>query len=87
MATQLWLREGDEDVWHRLTRRIDSARWQAACGWEMSAMHGYLWPQKLGEAGPLAAERCNDCVGGVTTPVDEGRDADNLAERSMHGAG
>jgi hypothetical protein len=79
MAALVWLREGDEDVWHHLVRRISSGRWQTACGWEMSAMHGQLWPQKAGEVGPLAAERCNDCVAGVTTPADEGRDVDNLA--------
>lgn len=81
MAADIWLREVDELVWHRLTRRATPGRWQTACGWEMSAFRGQVWPQKSGEAGPLATERCNDCVAGVITPLDEGRDADNLAAR------
>ena len=55
--------------------------WQTTCGWEMSALRGQVWPQKDGEAGPVAAERCNDCVAGVTTPPAESGDADNLAAR------
>ena len=81
MASQIWLREGDEPVWHRLTRRAGPGLWKAACGWEMSALRGLVWPQKVGEVGPLDVERCNDCVAGVTTPAGEGGDADNLAAR------
>lgn len=79
MASQIWLSEGDERVWHRLTRRAGPGRWQTACGWEMSALRGQVWPQKPGEVGPVPAERCNDCVAGVATPADESRDVDNLA--------
>ena len=75
----IWLREGDEAVWHRLTVRTGPARRRTACGWEMSALRGELWPQKLHEVGPPLTERCNDCVAGVTTPERESRDVDNLA--------
>lgn len=78
MATQIWLMEGDERVWHRLARRTAPGRWTTDCGWEMSAIRGKVWPQKIGEAGPLAEERCDDCVAGQTTPASEGDDADNL---------
>ncbi|MDQ3688926.1 MAG: hypothetical protein M3406_02615 [Chloroflexota bacterium] len=81
MASQIWLREGDEAVWHHLARRVGQGTWLTVCGWEMSAFRGRVWPQKPGEAGPLAVERCHDCVMGDTTPVSESRDADNLAQR------
>ena len=81
VASQIWLRESDELVWHRLARRAGPGLWETACGWEMSTFRGKVWPQKIGETGPLPAERCNDCVAGVTTPADEGRDVDNLADR------
>lgn len=81
MASQIWLCEGDEAVWHRLAHRVRQGTWLTACGWEMSALRGRVWPQKPGEAGPLTDERCHDCVSGATTPVSESRDADNLAPR------
>ena len=81
MASQIWLREGDEQVWHRLARRTGAGTWETTCGWEMSVVRGKVWPQKAGEAGPVAEERCNDCVAGVATPTDESRDADNLEAR------
>jgi hypothetical protein len=77
MAKAIWLRESDEAVWHRLTVRSGKARWRTACGWEM-ALRGQVWPQKGDDAGPQAAERCNDCVAGVTTPAEESRDEDDL---------
>ena len=81
MASQIWLRESDEAVWHRLARRAGPGRWVTACGWEMSVLRGTVWPQKVGETGPSAEERCHDCVTGATTPSDEGGDSDNLAAR------
>ena len=78
MASSIWLRESDEDVWHRLAHRVGPGRWETACGWEMSAFRGKMWPQKAEEAGPPQPERCHDCVAGATTPVAESRDADNL---------
>jgi hypothetical protein len=81
MTSQIWLREADEDVWHRLAHRTGPGRWQTACGWEMSAFRGAVWPQKVSEAGPDPVERCNDCVAGVTTPAAESHDADNLGAR------
>jgi hypothetical protein len=81
MASQIWLRERDEDVWHRLTRAAGHGTWRTRCGWEMSVLRGMLWPQKPQEAGPPIAERCTDCVAGRVTPADEDRDADNLAAR------
>ena len=79
MAAQVWLREGDELVWHRLARRAGGQSWKTVCGWEMSVLRGYLWPQKVAEVGPAVAERCRDCVAGVITPATESGDADNLA--------
>ena len=81
MASYIWLREGDEDVWHHLARRVGPGRWKTACGWEMSAFRGMMWPQKPGEPGPPPPDRCHDCVAGATTPVGEEQDADDLARR------
>lgn len=79
MASQIWLEEADERVWHRLQRRIGPGTWRTMCGWEMSAFRGRVWPQKGDEVGPASEDRCHDCVAGTTTPASEGRDADNLA--------
>ena len=79
MASQIWLEEADEHVWHRLSARVSDRAWRTACGWEMSTLRGRLWPQKPGEAGPSPSERCHDCVAGTETPPSEDRDSDNLA--------
>ncbi len=79
MAPQIWLEEVDEHVWHRLSGRVSQGVWRTACGWEMSALRGRLWPQKAGEFGPSPDERCHDCVAGTDTPPWEDADADNLA--------
>jgi len=81
MASQIWLEEADENVWHRLAHRVAPGVWRTFCGWEMSALRGRLWPQKSGESGPPAQERCGDCVAAVDTPASEDADSDNLASR------
>ena len=79
MASQIWLEEADEHVWHRLARREGPGTWRTVCGWEMSAFRGRIWPQKPNEVGPATEDRCHDCLAGETTPPAESGDADNLA--------
>ena len=81
VASQIWLEEADEHVWHRLSKRLTSGAWRTDCGWEMSVVRGQLWPQKLGEPGPSPKLRCHDCVSRTDTPAWEDQDSDNLAAR------
>ena len=63
MAARLWIEERDKPVWHRALKRVASLDYVAACGWELSAREGRVWPQKPRDPGPAAATRCHTCVG------------------------
>ena len=65
-AGTLWIEEPDEQVWHRAVARTGSLQYRAACGWELNAREGRVWPQKPDQSGPAEEQRCHSCVGAVT---------------------
>jgi hypothetical protein len=58
----LWIEETDKHVWHWAIRRAGVLLYEAACGWEVTARHVAVWPQKAGEPGPEHGERCHTCA-------------------------
>ena len=68
MGFQLWIKEPDKAVWHRVTRGEGGGLYVAECGWTVSLNQGLMWPQKSNEAGPAVGERCHDCVADRVTP-------------------
>jgi hypothetical protein len=65
-AATLWIEEPDKPVWHRVVARARSLEYRAGCGWELSARHGRVWPQKFDQPGPADDLRCHACVATVT---------------------
>jgi hypothetical protein len=66
-AATLWIEERDEPVWHRVVARDRSLEYRAACGWELSAREGRVWPQKPNQPGPADELRCHTCVARAKT--------------------
>lgn len=57
---RLYFEEPDKAVWHIVHR--NAGRYVAACGWEMTAWHGRMWPVKPDEmAGPDPEAVCHSC--------------------------
>ena len=68
MASKLWIEERDKPVWHRVVTRVASLDYRAACGWELSAREGRVWPQKTSDLGPVPETRCHSCGDGGPDP-------------------
>ena len=59
----LWIEEPDKNVWHGKADWLQGWRIRAACGWELDARQGRIWPVKPYEDGPPLEERCHTCIG------------------------
>ena len=58
----VWFRERDKSVWHRASERLGEGWYRVACLWEFHVREvAGIWPQKAGEPGPEADDRCHSC--------------------------
>lgn len=58
----LWLADKDQAVWHRAAVRLEGLVYRAACGWQVDAWQGLVWPQSAVDAGPPQGDRCRTCT-------------------------